>query len=91
VAIADDVARLTRELWRLNQLLGWGQRLGWDSWDDPGGRMGRICKAAGATEAQVQAWMSGEVQPTVSQALAVLDALPFPAVPELAASNGHKP
>ncbi|HWG62544.1 MAG TPA: hypothetical protein VG253_12600 [Streptosporangiaceae bacterium] len=92
MAIGDDVARLTREIWRLNQLLGWSQRIGFmDDWDDIGGRMGRIAKAAGATAAQVESWMAGEAQPTVSQALAVLDALPFPAPLVIAAPDGAHP
>lgn len=52
---------------------------GWQSRWRPGDT-GKLAKAAGATPAQVRAWMSGEVQPTTAQALAVLDALPFPAV-----------
>jgi transcriptional regulator with XRE-family HTH domain len=75
MAVADDVARLTRECWRLNTLLGWPQRMGWD----PGTR-GRLAKAAGVTESQVSAWLAGEAQPTTGQALALLDALPLPAV-----------
>ncbi len=38
--------------------------------------MGRLAKASGATEAQVRAWMAGEVAPTTQQALAVLAELP---------------
>lgn len=82
MAIGDDVARLTREVWRLNQSIGFQGRMGWE------GDMGRLAKAAGATTAQVQAWMSGEVQPTTAQALAVLDALPQPAVGAPAELNG---
>lgn len=91
MALGDDVARLVREVWRLNQALGWRQRIGWDNWDEPGAGMGRLAKASGATPETVQAWLGGGVQPTVQQALAVLDALPFPAVPELAAANGKDP
>lgn len=89
MAITDDVARLTREVWRLNQMLGWPQRIGWDNWDDPGGGLGRVAKAAGATPGQVQAWMAGQAQPTTAQALAVLDALPLPAAPELVSASAN--
>ena len=82
MAVTDDVARLTREIWRLNMALGWQSRMGFDA-----GTAGRLAKASGATEAQVQAWMSGHAEPTVSQALAVLDALPLPAT-RAAALNG---
>lgn len=75
MAVTDDVARLTRECWRMNQAMGWQQRTGWDP-----GTMGHLAKAAGATEGQVSAWMRGDVQPTTAQALAVLDALPLPRV-----------
>jgi hypothetical protein len=54
--------------------LGWGQRTGWDP-----GTMGRLARAAGATEQQVQAWLTGEVEPSTAQASAVMDALPHPA------------
>lgn len=72
MAVTDDVARLAREVFRLNMALGWQQRVGWE------GDAARLAKAAGATPAQVQAWMSGDVEPTTAQALAVLDALPQP-------------
>lgn len=72
MALGDDVARLTREVWRLNMALGWQQRLGW------AGDVGMLAKAAGATPGQVQSWMGGQAAPTTQQALAVLDALPLP-------------
>jgi hypothetical protein len=85
VALVDDVGRLTRELWRLNMLMGFGRRTGFEA-----GTTGHLAKAAGATMGQVQAWMAGEVMPTTAQALAVLDALPLPATgPTAAALNGH--
>lgn len=75
MAVTDDIARTVRELWRLNMAFGFQQRMGYS-----GETMGLLAKAAGATPAQVQAWIAGTVQPTTSQALAVLDALPLPAV-----------
>lgn len=84
MAVADDIARLAREAWRLNLALGFQSRTGWDP-----GTLGRLAKASGATEAQVSAWMAGEVQPTTAQALAVLDALPLPAT-GAAALNGAR-
>jgi hypothetical protein len=72
--VTDDVQRLTREVWRLNMALGFQSRMGRES------GIGRLAKAAGATQPQVRAWLAGDVQPTTAQALAVLDALPLPAV-----------
>lgn len=82
MAVADDIARTVRELWRLNMAVGWQQRMGWS------GDVGILAKSAGATPAQVRAWMAGEAQPTTAQALAVLDALPLPATRARAEMNG---
>ncbi len=81
VALADNVARLTREVWRINLALGFAQRTGGN------GDVGRLAKAAGATPAQVRAWMAGRAQPTTAQALAVLDALPLPSTGAAAAKE----
>jgi hypothetical protein len=89
VALADDVARLAREAWRQAMVLGWSARLGFDSLDDPGGTLGRIAKAAGCSVETLQAWLDGSAQPTTGQALAVLDALPFPAVNAPALNGSH--
>ena len=78
------MARTVRELWRVNLALGFPQRMGYD-----GATPGRLAKAAGASESQVRAWLSGQVMPTTSQALAVLDALPLPRV-GAAELNGAK-
>ena len=85
MAMTDDVARLTREVWRLNRALGFQQRIGWAP-----DTTGHLAKAAGATPAQVSAWLAGTVQPTTSQALAVLDALPLPAVGAAEANGAAK-
>jgi hypothetical protein len=83
VAVVDDVQRVARELFRLNVAMKlFPQRVGWN------GGMGRIAKAAGATEEQVVAWMAGECEPTAAQALAVLDALPLPSAVPAEALNG---
>ena len=75
MAVTDDVARTVREVWRLNLALGFSQRMGWAP-----DVHGKLAKAAGATPAQLSAWLRGEAQPTTGQALAVLDALPLPSV-----------
>ena len=71
----DDIARLTREVWRLNLTSGFQQRVGWNA-----ATHGLLAKAAGATPSQLSAWLSGSVAPTTAQALAILDALPLPPV-----------
>jgi hypothetical protein len=74
---------VARELFRLNVALQlFPQRVGWN------GGLGRLAKAAGATEQTVQAWMAGEAEPTASQALALLDALPLPSAVPAEALNG---
>lgn len=83
MAMSDDFARSVREQWRVNLVLGFQQRMGWDA-DTPG----RLAKAAGATPAQLSAWISGEVAPSTSQALAIMDALPLPRVGIPAEANG---
>jgi hypothetical protein len=74
VSQTDDIARVTRELWRLNLTAGFQRRMGWEH------GLGRVAKAAGATEEQVQSWLDGSAMPTTAQALAVLDTLPLPVV-----------
>lgn len=89
VALNDAVTRLAREVWRLNLTVGFGSRMGWEP-----GTMGRLAKAAGATEAQVQSWMAGDAEPSTGQALALLDALPLPVTGLAAAAvsgNGSRP
>jgi hypothetical protein len=83
VALGDDVARVVRELWRLNVAVGFQSRVGWEP-----GTPGKLAKAAGCTEETLAAWLAGEAQPSTAQALAVLDALPLPAVGVLASLNG---
>ena len=83
MAMTDDITRLTREVWRLNLASGFQSRMGWAPETH-----GKLAKAAGATPAQLSAWLAGQAQPTTGQALAVLDALPLPAVTALAEANG---
>ena len=80
------MARTVRELWRVNLALGFPQRMGYD------GATPRTAGQGGRGqlgESQVRAWLSGQVMPTTSQALAVLDALPLPRV-GAAELNGAK-
>jgi len=51
---------------------------------------GRLAQAAGATEAQVQSWLSGDVEPSTNQMSQIMDALPLPVTGVAAAAlNGH--
>ena len=85
VALADLVARCVREQWRQNLVLGFSQRTGWEP-DVPG----RLAQAAGATEAQVQSWLSGDVEPSTNKMSQIMDALPLPVTGVAAAAlNGH--
>ena len=83
VALADLVERCVREQWRINLLLGFSQRTGWDP-----DAIGRLASASGATGEQVQAWLAGEVEPSTNQKSQIMDALPLPLLVPAAVLNG---
>jgi hypothetical protein len=85
VAIQDQIEQVVRELWRMNQVMGWQQRIGWDD----GSAMGRLAKASGVTEVTVMSWLAGDSLPATGQALALMSALPHPALPVAALSGAR--
>jgi len=84
VALADIVARVVREQWRQNLVMGFSQRTGWEP-----DVVGRLARASGATAEQVQSWLTGETEPSMGQASQIMDALPLPTTGVTAAAlNG---
>jgi hypothetical protein len=84
---ADDLQRITRELWRLNFTAGmFTRRVGRDA-----ASLGKIAKGAGCTIPQLESWLDGESLPSGAQMLAVMDNLPYPPIGAApAALNGKR-